>query len=187
MIIIISGPPLLGKTYIAKTLSNIFNFNHVDIDDLRNILFKDLNKIDDINLNFENTIQKECYEIINRIIKFSIDNNINYIISATYSKRHYQESLYYKFKTQISNKDIIIIEFIAKFNNINFLAKYLHERNNNQEYFGNIKTIERLKSNIEKYQMFDYSTYKYVINENNFLSNCKLSDIVEIVNKNIKL
>lgn len=96
IIVVLSGPPLMGKTTIAQTLSQKTRFLHIDIDDVRNEIDATRKKDSTIilSLDEEIAIMSLSYRLLcEKAGDQVIQNQKGIIISGTFSRKEFKKPL----------------------------------------------------------------------------------------------
>lgn len=170
-LIIMSGLPLSGKTYISKNLSKELDYIHIDVDEIKKLL--NLYN-DNINNKNEKDIMILCYDSMIYIAKeILLNNNLNnsVIISGTFSKFEFKEKLY-DLLFLLKNNKILYYIFMLECNDDNEIKRRIKLRNK-----------ENLLSNINTFEKYEWSkTIFNKIKSNVIILNSQNKNII----KNIK-
>lgn len=112
MVIILGGSSRVGKTYIAKELTNRYNIPYFSLDTLKySLLINGTLKSDE---NDDYSIRYEMWPIIVSMIKNLIDKNVDYIFEGCYVPSEWQDSFDINYLNNIKCLFIVMSERYIK-------------------------------------------------------------------------
>lgn len=151
MIIIITGPSHVGKTFLAQKLMEKYNYPYLSIDHLKMGLIRSKNtKLTPLSSN--EALTNYLWKIVKEIIKTAIENKQNLIIEGVYIPLNYKKyfSSYYlneiTFYCLVYSKNYIINNFNLIEENENAIENRLtHDYSINEAIKDNNSYLKRLK------------------------------------------
>lgn len=151
MIIIITGPSHVGKTFLAQKLMEKYNYPYLSIDHLKMGLIRSKNtKL--TPLSSAKALTNYLWKIVKEIIKTAIENKQNLIIEGAYIPLNYKKyfSSYYlneiTFYCLVYSKNYIINNFTLIEENENVIENRLtHDYSINEAIKDNNSYLKRLK------------------------------------------
>ncbi len=146
MVIIITGPSLVGKTSLAQRMLEKYKYPYLSIDHLKMGLIRshktELTPYDDDKLT------DYLWPITLEIIKTAIENKQNLIVEGCYVPANWKTSFTNKYLTDIR---FICIAFSSNYIDSNFDLIIRHRSNIEKRIIDSDYTIEKLKKENYRY------------------------------------
>lgn len=173
-LIVIYGPPAIGKLTVANELSKITNMNVV-----HNHLTADL--LEPLLSFGEGNFFKHLFKLRREILKVAIKEDINIILTTCYVKKLYNSNM--KSFISLVNKNKGKIYFIHLKCDERELFKRV--KNESRKKFGKLKSVKKLKSNLKK---LDFTSPIPFV-DSYTIDNTKLSPkkVAQLIKKHFKL
>lgn len=149
-LIVFSGPPLTGKTKLARELSKRTEITYLDVDEIRKEMYKTHDKSIRLSPDEEKEKMKVSYTVMYERVRDILKTNKSVIAIATHSRSSY----YYHFLDIVKEIEIPL-HFFRIETPIHVIRQRLAMRLKNPHEHSNIRTMEDyldVANRFEEYQ-----------------------------------
>jgi predicted kinase len=189
-LIVLSGRPLSGKSYITHELVKRYNLEIIDVDEIRNEIDKERKKDGQIRLldkENESKIMVQSYIEMCRRAKVKIESGRSVLINGTFSREEFKKPLC-GLANDLKEVNVPFKIFLLKTDDDKIVEERIVKRKN-EDSLSNIDSIEKY---LWAKSFFEPISFVPVIQVDTVLDNCvgiiidKLADLEVNENDEIK-